>query len=43
VERALSHVKWSFKALVRLLHCNEGDHLIMPNKFAREELLAAPA
>ena len=42
VERTLSRVKCSFVALVRLLHGNEGDELIMANKFASEELLAAP-
>jgi hypothetical protein len=38
----LSRVKWSLTALVRLLHGNEGDELIMANKYASEELLAAP-
>jgi hypothetical protein len=42
IERTFSRVKYSFKALVRLLHGNEGDELIMANKFASEELLAAP-
>jgi hypothetical protein len=38
----LGRVKGSFVALVRLLHGNEGDELIMANNLASEELLAAP-
>jgi hypothetical protein len=42
VVRALSRVKFSFVAWVRLLQQPKGDDLIMANKFASEELLAAP-